>query len=237
MKPPTWILGWSLAVLVLVLVPGVARAEWFLDTYAGWSNTQRTDVDITGLSVAGVPVQATLFDVKSDNSLLLGIRGGYWFGFLPEVGLGVDIFYFRADIPSQRVQASGAVSGQIFEEDISVAVAGPARVPSANIPAVALGADLLLRWRFLQTPEIPNGRLQPYITAGPAFLVTDPNDYGTTLGFKVAGGFAWQFHRHFAVFAEYRYTQFLPDDVKVGGLKYSGGVKTNHVLGGFSFRF
>ena len=40
-----------------------------------------------------------------------------------------------------------------------------------------------------------------------------------------------------SVFAEYRYTQFLPDDVKAGGLKYSADVKTNHALGGFSFRF
>ena len=34
-------------------------------------------------------------------------------------------------------------------------------------------ADLLLRWRFLQTPDIPNGRLQPYITLGPALVITD----------------------------------------------------------------
>ena len=149
----------------------------------------------------------------------------------------MDVFYFRPDVESQTVTATGAVSGKIFDEDISIAAAGPARIPSAEIPAVVFAADLLLRWRYLRTPDIPNGRLQPYITVGPAFLVTDPDDLGTTLGFKVAGGFAWQFTRHLAVFGEYRFTQFKPDDVEVGGLEYSATVSTHHVLGGLSFRF
>ena len=92
----------------------------------------------------------------------------------------MDVFYFRPDVESQTVTATGAVSGKIFDEDISIAAAGPARIPSAEIPAVVFAADLLLRWRYLRTPDIPNGRLQPYITVGPAFLVTDPDDLGTT---------------------------------------------------------
>jgi opacity protein-like surface antigen len=234
---PRWWVPVLLLSLLLGLAPDAARAEWFLDGYAGWSRTERTDVDIRGLSVAGVPVQASLLDVKTDDSVLLGLRAGYWFGFLPEVGLGVDVFYFRPDVPAQTVTATGAVSGKIFGESITISAAGPARLPSVTIPAVVFAADLLLRWRFLQTADIPNGRLQPYITVGPAWMVTDPEDYSATLGFKVAGGFAWQFHRRMAVFAEYRYTQFLPDDVEVGGLRYSADVKTHHALGGLSFRF
>jgi opacity protein-like surface antigen len=226
-----------LLLVALVLSPAVASAEWYLDAYAGWSSTQRADVDITGLSVSGVPVQASLLDVKTDDSPILGLRTGYWFGFLPEVGLGVDIFYFQPDVPSQTIFATGAVSGEVLDTPITIAASGPARLPSITIPAIVFAADLMLRWRFLQTPDIPNGRLQPYITVGPAWMVTDPEDYGTTLGFKVGGGFAWQFHRRMAVFAEYRYTQFLPEDIEIGGLRYSAEVKTHHALGGFSFRF
>jgi opacity protein-like surface antigen len=119
----------------------------------------------------------------------------------------------------------------------SPTVAGPVTIASADLPAVVVGGDLLLRWRFLQTPDIPNGRLQPYITLGPALLVTDSDDLGTTLGFKVAGGFAWQFHRRLAVFGEYRFTRFTPSDVESGGLRYSADVNTHHVLGGISLRF
>ena len=227
----------SLALFAVALSPAVASAEWYLDAYAGWSSTQRTDVNISGLSVSGVPVQASLLDVKTDDSPILGLRAGYWFAFLPEVGLGVDIFYFQPDVPSQTIIATGAVSGEIFDEPISIAAAGPARLPSITIPAIVFAADLRLRWRFLQTADIPNGRLQPYITAGPAWMVTDPEDYGTTLGYKVGAGFAWQFHRRMAVFAEYRYTQFLPRDIEIGRLEYSADVKTHHVVGGFSFRF
>jgi len=237
MKPPWNLPVLSLALVAVVLGPSSASAEWFLDVYAGWSSTQRTNVDISGQSISGVPVQASLLDVKSDDSVLGGLRAGYWFGFLPELGIGVDVFYFQPDVPSQRIIATGAVTGKIFDEPISISSAGPARIPSITIPAVVFAADLLARLRFLKTPDIPNGRLQPYITAGPAFLVTDPEDYGTTLGFKVAGGIAWQFHRRMAVFVEYRYTQFLPRDIKIGDLRYSADVKTNHALGGFSFRF
>jgi opacity protein-like surface antigen len=226
-----------LALVAVVLSPTGARAEWYLDAYAGFSSTQKTDVNISGLSVSGTPVQASLLDVKTEDSPILGLRFGYWFSFLPEVGLGADIFYFQPDVPSQTVTATGAVSGKILDEEITIGAAGPARLPSITIPAVVFAADVMLRWRFLQTPDIPNGRLQPYITVGPAWMVTDPEDYGTTLGFKVGGGFTWQFHRHMAVFLEYRYTQFLVDDVKIGGLKYGADVKSNHALGGFSFRF
>jgi opacity protein-like surface antigen len=227
----------SLTVLILALVPRVAWAEWFLDAYAGWSITERVDVDIAGVSFAGVPVQASLLDVEPENSPLFGLRAGYWFGFLPEFGLGVDVFYFRPDVRRQNVTATAAVSGRIFDEPVSVAVAGPARIPSADLPAVVFAPELLLRWRFLRTADIPHGRLQPYIRLGPALLVTDPDDLGTTLGFKVAGGFAWQFHRRLALFGEYRFTRFTPEDVESGGLRYSADVNTHHVLGGISLRF
>jgi opacity protein-like surface antigen len=231
------ILVLSLAALVLALTPRAARAEWFLDAYAGWSMTERLDIDIRGFSVPGVRVRASLLDVEPEDSPLFGVRAGYWFGFLPEVGLGLDVFYFQPDIRRQRVTATASVSGRILDEPISVAAAGPVRIPSADLPAVVVAGDLLLRWRFLQTPDIPHGRLQPYLTLGPALLITDPDDYGTTLGLKVGGGLAWQLHRRLAVFAEYRFTRFTPDDIESNSLRYSADVNTHHALGGISLRF
>jgi opacity protein-like surface antigen len=227
----------SLALLALVLWPDPARAEWFLDAYAGRSMTERTDIRIRDVSVAGVTVRASLLDVEPEDSPLYGLRAGYWFGALPEVGLGVDVFHFRPDIRRQRVIATAAVSGRLFDEPISVTAAGPVTIPSADLPAVVVAADVLLRWRFLRSADIPHGRLQPYLTLGPAFLVTDPDDYGTTLGFKVAGGLAWQLLRHLAIFGEYRFTRFTPRDIESGGLRYSADVNTHHVLGGISVRF
>lgn len=224
-------------IVALLAMPAAVRAEWFLDAYAGWSMTESADVDIHGLSVAGVPVAARLLGVEPESSPLFGIRAGYWFGFLPEVGVGVDASYFRPDVKRQRVTATAAVSGRILDEPVTISVSGPATIPSADLPAVVVGVDLLLRWRFLRTEEIPHGRLQPYLGLGPALLVTDPDDLGTTLGFKAAGGFAWQFHRRLAAFAEYRFTRFTPRDVHVGGLRYSVDVNTHHALGGLSLRF
>jgi opacity protein-like surface antigen len=236
MNPRTTTLLLSLALLGLAL-PAPVRAEWFVDAYAGWSMTERSDVDIRGLSIEGVPVQARLLDVKPEQSPLVGIRGGYWFAALPEVGLGIDVFHFRPDVRRQQVTATATFSGVILGEPISVTAAGPVTIPSVDLPAVVVGGDLLLRWRFLQAPHAPHGRLQPYLTLGPALLITEPDELGTTLGFKVAGGFAWQFHRRLAAFTEYRFTRFTPSDVESGGLRYSADVNTHHALGGLSLRF
>jgi opacity protein-like surface antigen len=231
------ILALSLVALVLVSTPGTGRAEWFLDAYAGWSTTERLDIDIRGFSIPGVRVRASLLDVETEDSPLFGVRAGYWLGVLPEVGLGLDVFYFRPDIRRQRVTATASVSGRIFGEPISVSAAGPVDIPSADLPAVVIAGDLLLRWRFLQTPDVPNGLLQPYLALGPALLVTDPDDYGTTLGLKVGGGLASQLHRRLALFAEYRFTRFTPDDIEANRLRYGADVDTHHVLGGISLRF
>ena len=80
---------------------------------------------------------------------------------------------------------------------------------------------------------------------GPALLFTDPEP-DVTLGVKVSGGLAWQFHPRFALFGEYRFTHFRPE-VEVEGvsigpletrdLKIEADVDTHYVLAGLSLRF
>jgi hypothetical protein len=102
----------SFTTLGVALAPSVRRAEWFIGGYAGWSMTERADVDIRGVSVARVPVQASLLGVEPEDSPLVGVRAGHSFGFLPEVGLGLDLSYFQPDVRRQRVTATAAVSGR-----------------------------------------------------------------------------------------------------------------------------
>jgi opacity protein-like surface antigen len=233
----TTVRGGLLVALVLVaLGPAPARAEFLLDGYGGLAWTRQTDVEIRGLDVLGVPVRARLLDVEPDTSFVVGARFGYWFGALPEVGVGVDAFYFEPDVRSQRVTATAAVRGEILDEDIDVTVGGPARIPSAKVPAGVIALDLMARWRAYRSEAFPDGRVQPYVTAGPAFLITDPEDFGTAPGLKVGAGVAVHVLRALAVFGEYRFTYFRPE-VDSGGLTYKADLSTHHLVFGLSLRF
>lgn len=233
----------SLAVLVaLVPAPPHASAEWFIDLYSGYSWTERSDVQVRGFDILGVPVDVELLNVDPDSSPLGGVRAGYWFGFAPELGLAMDAFYFRPDVRAQRVRARASVTaptsltGELFDEPVTLSATGPTRIPSAEIHAGVLSLEVMVRWRLLKAPEFPHGRVQPYLLVGPAALITDPEDFGVSIGFIAGAGVAWHLTRHLALFGEYRFTRFTPD-VDSGNFRYEATVNTHHAVGGVSFRF
>src|SRR5262249_7803052 len=116
--------------------------------------------------------------------------------------------------------------------------------------------DLMLRWPGLvASPQFPKGRLQPYLTVGPAvFFATakgSPNvrppgnqtHHDTTVGVKAGVGTTWMITPHIGIFGEYRFTHFSPKfdfDSDVPGFsktKVETDVNTHHVLVGVTFRF
>jgi opacity protein-like surface antigen len=103
----------------------------------------------------------------------------------------------------------------------------------------------MLRRPVWASAAFPHGQLQPYLTAGPALLYTEV-DPDVELGVKVGVGLAWQFHQHFALFGEYRFTHFSPEvdtggldvgGVETGDLDVEADLNTHYFLAGISFRF
>ena len=218
----------ALAGLILAAEP--ASAEWFADLYVGGGFTPSTDVSVAtesvpmddvslpGLPVAidlpSVPLRLDLDDVGTDDFVAFGIRLGRWFEAVPDVGLAVDMFHFAPEIRAQRVRATAAADlGGIIDDlpiGVSPGISGPVRLPDIELSATAvISFDVMLRRPLLRSPEFPHGRLQPYIGVGPALLFTDPEP-DVTVGVKVSGGLAWQFHPRFALFGEYRFTTSAP---------------------------
>jgi opacity protein-like surface antigen len=115
----------------------------------------------------------------------------------------------------------------------------------------------MLRWPFLKNQCFPKGRIQPYVGIGSGFFLSVSNvDFRPTLPKTVSGtsfdvgldlraGIAWQFHKHLALFGEYRYTDFSNDLEQTDILYGLAGTKetiktqlaTNHFLVGASYRF
>lgn len=220
-----WKLTRSTTLLVMTLglcLAGAraASAEWFLDIFAGAAFTRSSDVTIT--NALGLNERFTLRDVAFDTSPSFGGRMGYWFSGFP-IGLGLDVAYFRPDIKQQSTSVSGFGTGA-------------AELDSARLDITTVGFDLMARLPLVKSTEFPQGRLQPYVTAGPTvFLSNFEGTHNTSLGLKVGAGVTWMLFRNFGVFGEYRFTHVHPE-FEDSGVKLKTDLNTHHVLGGVTLR-
>jgi opacity protein-like surface antigen len=193
--------------LAFMVVATPAFAEWYADIYGGAAYTPQSDITLVVGSPSG-PADHVLHDVKWTNSAEFGARAGYWSDTAPWYGVGLDIFHFSANVPTQTVNLT--ISG----------ATAPAALQAIDFSASAIALDLVrLRYRALASGEYPNGRLQPFASAGPALfqvrvtnkangeLTTQPAT-DTTVGYKLGAGASWQLWQRAAVFGEYRYTHF-----------------------------
>jgi opacity protein-like surface antigen len=215
-------------------------AEWFADLYVGAAITRNQDVKIDQPDLG---LRTTDKDVRFDESVLFGGRVGYWFESLSLLGIGLDAFHFRPDVSRQTRTAEVCFGGACVPQSLAIA--------KVELDVTVIGFDVLLRYPLLKSPQFPRGRLQPYLTAGPAifiahgkdstnFVPANQSDTEVEIGVKAGAGLAWQFHRHIAIFGEYRFTHFSPEfEIRnLGGrTTLKTDLNTHNLIGGVSFRF
>ncbi|TLY39969.1 MAG: porin family protein [Nitrospirae bacterium] len=218
-----------------------AAAEWFADLYGGAAGTERSDVTLVVNPPSG-PANHTFHNVKWDISATVGGRAGYWFERFPWYGIGLDVFHFNADIPTQTVSLT--IPGATV----------PATLQEIDFSITAIAFDVIrLRLPLRVSPEFPKGQLQPYLTVGPALFLTRATNKtnaelttqtatDTSLGVKVGAGASWQLFEHVAVFGEYRFTHFRAEPVLNSALSslrvpLQSDLNTHHLLAGISWRF
>ena len=224
-----------------LLVPASpASAEWYADLYGGIAYTARSDATL--VLRAPNSTDHTFYNVKWDSSSLIGGRAGYWFETVPWFGIGLDAFRFYPDIPTQTVP--GTIQGVIQ----------PVSLKAIEYSVTAIAFDMVrLRLPLLESQEFPKGRLQPYMTVGPALFFTRAKNTvngeldtqtatDTSLGVKAGAGASLQLSKRIAVFGEYRFTHFRAEPVfnsTISSLRVplESDLNTHHLLGGVSFRF
>ena len=233
----------GLAVLVAVLSLGVvaapASAEWFADLFAGVSFTRDHDVKLNDSGIG--PATG---EVEFDRSLAWGGRVGRYFDALPFLGLAVDFFRYHPDIAIQSVQLRGCAGG---------CAPGPSRAGRFDIETTAISVDLMLRLPLLKTDDAPWGRLQPYVAVGPPLFITTvtprttfdfrnhDGDTDLSIGYKLAGGLAFQVYKNLALFGEYRFTHVSPEvelrDANLNRTTLRTDLDTHSALIGLSARW
>ncbi len=229
MKQKTFLFVIFLTLLSLAIGPAQALAEGFIDIYGGSASTGDTgvDVSISSSSLGFVNTKNHKEKVGFGSSYTLGARAGYWFEKFPYVGVAADFSYFKAENETTEIHV------------------------------VPISLLLMLRYPLFKTEKFPRGRIQPYAGIGPGFFLSVSDvDFQPTLpktlsgtsfdvGLDLRAGIGWQFHKHLALFGEYRYTNFTIDLEQTDILFGFAGTKetmktrlaTNHFLIGVSYRF
>ena len=126
------------------------------------------------------------------------------------------------------------------------------RLIDTDIRTTAIGLDLKLRWPSFGARESASSPLQPYVSVGPALLVSRGDeagwlntgllnrqplhsDVGMSVGMKSALGLTWQLTKDASLFGEYRLIQDR------FGLPGRAGADRDHssadLFYGFSLRF
>ncbi|MEE9240615.1 MAG: outer membrane beta-barrel protein, partial [bacterium] len=90
--------------------------------------------------------------------------------------------------------------------------------------------------------DFPDGKFQPYVTAGPAIFFIDLDDGDETqVGIQVGAGVKWMFTKNLGLFAEYRYMSArdveFEESEGASTVKIETDFNSHSVLGGLSFRF
>jgi opacity protein-like surface antigen len=231
-------LKWLLLVLALA-VPSCAWAEGFADLFLGASFTQGSDVRLSLTDVSGSNI--SLSGAESfKTSLFAGARAGYWLDF---AGLNLDVSWFRPD-PNDTAVVGFIGTTPIFSVPIQ-----------ADLNVVSVGINAMFRLQFFKSTDVPEGRLQPYMFAGPTLFIStldaeatfpvlgrvSDSDTNLSIGVTAGGGVTFMLMKNVGLFAEYRFTHAHPEfelqNASLGRAQVEADLNTHHLLAGVTFRF
>jgi large subunit ribosomal protein L27 len=109
----------------------------------------------------------------------------------------------------------------------------------ASLPLFGFSPEIRLRWPLMVDTAFPAGRLQPYVSGGPAWAFSLKHEkLDMEFGGKFGGGMSFGITPTIALFGEYRYILF-PEFQFTGkhGVTYAVDVHSHSAIGGISFRF
>ncbi|MCX7116450.1 MAG: outer membrane beta-barrel protein [Legionellales bacterium] len=155
-------------------------------------------------------------------------------------------------------------TGSYFAHVPNLCVAGvgcstsPETLKKFNNNVTTVGLDVMLRYPLFVSAQFTKGRLQPYLSAGPAIFVTTLKDTDnfipagqsstyTSLGVKAGAGLMLFLTNSIGAFIEYRDSNFqvknkyynatVVHDLTLGKTLGNATFNTQAIIGGISFSF
>lgn len=165
--------------------------EFFVGGFLGGSFIQNTTWDYRG------PLSTQAADMQIDPGLTGGIKLGYFFDQLPLFGIEAEGSIGTHNQPAQTVHLNPALLNTTV---------GHVNRQSMLVWTMAL--HFLARYGFLATPEIPFGRLQPYVGLGPGLVMLYAEaDSAKNFSLEVEAGVRYMFSKHIGLFVAYKLSQ------------------------------
>jgi hypothetical protein len=254
MDQPTWAVVRTLilAVAVLFLLPLQAQAErnweFSVGVFGGKAFHSNEDMKINS-GDNGDPFHGTIHGVTLNDS---GTFGGKLtalylprtYNWQPQVGFELDFTSFTADLNPQLRGADGTVTTPGFQ------LGSFQFAFDRDLNVNTLAANLLFRYPIWSTPDIPQGRIAPYVGFGVgaqrAVLSIQVVPY-REVDYAPAGqalvGVKFFVMKNFAVFGEYKRIWSSHDftysgsGIKPPGYEETWSVVTNILVGGVSLHF
>ena len=166
-------------------------------------------------------------------------------------GLNLDVSWFRPDPDDVNETVVGFIGTTPLSATIKT---------KTDLNVIAVGINAMFRLQFLKSTEVPEGRLQPYVFAGPTLFfstldaeatATVPalglagtvrdSDTNLSIGVTAGGGVTFMLMKNVGLFAEYRFTHAHPEfelqNASLGRAQVEADLNTHHLLAGVTFRF
>lgn len=190
-------------------LPGLARAETFIDLYGGGAFPMDTDTTITG------PNYGIIGQSPYKESFVVGGRVGYYFDRgVPWLGLALDVSYFEADIDLPNGAKNDVVPVSLL---------------------LMLRAPLLYNPEFPRGRLQPYVGIGPSFVYSKSKAGAS-SDTSFDVGFDMHLGVAWMLTRNIGLFGEYRFSYVQPG-YDLNGEHVEPQYSVNHVAAGVTFRF
>jgi hypothetical protein len=252
MGQPNWagVQAIVLAVAVLFLLPLQAQAErdWEFSAgvFGGKAFHSNEDLKINTGDIAD-PFHGTVHGVQLNDSGTFGSKLTAFhlprkYNWQPQVGFELDFTRFTADRHPQTQGADGTVTtpgmqlgsvGILFASDLS---------------ADTLAANVLFRYPVWSTPDLPQGRIAPYVGIGAgvqravmSLQFTPYREVDYAPAGQVLVGMKFFMMKNLAVFGEYKRIwsshDFTNSGIFAPGFEETWSVVTNVLVGGVSLHF
>lgn len=243
------IVGWFLYATSQIWSLPEAHAErnweFSIAGAAGKAFHSNSDMKINSGDVSN-PFHGTLNGVNLNDSGAWSAKVSAWYlprqyNWQPQVGFELNFSRFTADMHPQTVGATGTVSTPGFQ------LAAVTFLNGRDVSVNNLTANLMFRYPLWATPELPQGRLAPYVGGGlgvqRAHLTSQATGYQQTdYAPAVQGtvGIKLFLTKNVALFTEYdriwsRHTFTFPS--APAGYSERWTIATNLVTGGLSLHF
>ena len=226
-----------------------ASAETRISLYLGTARTRAGDVSISQPSTASSATfgGVTWKDASFEAPPYYGLRVDHFLPSQPNWGVGLEFNHYKVYADADRAVP---VAGTWLGAPVNAVAPLSERVQNFSISHGVnfVGVSALYRGMLDRSERFPQGRLQPYVGAGPVYYILHPENtinnlannekyQESGLGLQLLGGLHYGLTPRAGIFVELKFTGGKAKVDTAGAGRAETNLNTYHGALGMSWRF